>query len=92
MFDERARLLQGLWLEPAALEAPISLTADNAGFLEHVEVFRDRSERDGKWCGKLTDGARSARQARDDATACPVRESMKHGVEAFVGSSCFGLA
>ena len=76
----------GQLLEPGGHEVHgaalrVARARDEAGPLEHLDVLRDRLERDGVRGGELPDGERAEAQPGDEGTPYGVRQGEERAVE-----------
>ena len=67
--------------EPAAVNAPVDFTVEQAGGFEDAQVLGDGGERNVKGRGELADGGLAAGQAGEEGAARGVGEGAEGGVE-----------
>jgi hypothetical protein len=72
---------EGLGVQDAPTNAPVHLPHDESRTREHLQVSRDRGERDGKWRRELGDGLGSTGKASEDSPAGRVAEGTKYEIE-----------
>src|SRR5512135_3476982 len=68
-------------VEPAARDSAVAGATDQAGALEHAEVFRDGGARDGERLGQLPDRRVAGGKPGEDGAAGAVAQRGVHGVE-----------
>ena len=64
LLEPRLDDAEGVGVQDAAVDSAVDVTNDQSRMLEHLEVSRDRGERDREWLGELGDGRRAPCEAR----------------------------